>query len=386
MRKRLIAVVAVTALLGSGLVAAAAAGLGPLSSGIFSASGPVTYDAAVRSASDLVLASAGDPATVSGLTLTISGPDLVNLNGQEVSIALLDSAGVQIQLVTATLVSGTNLSIGATTATISLAVAGNPPLSSFAYWAAFVAGVQALGPFADPTARVVTVGNGSFPVVVTPVDWQTLLVTGGNGTDAIASSMTVSGSPGSQCVTIGVDMTGSNNHKVWELALDYSAGPFWGVAPVQANITNAMIKSTSPTTHILGGTAGNEEIRRTDDPIYIVVCQNDTTPPPDAPDAYTVSPQSRGTWTDELACARRTVTGNNTYPFYFGWSVALDLTDAYARLRLSDPGAPRSFAAHPNLVSPAFDSAVTGYTVTNSLATPIAGTQSYVVELCASRS
>ncbi len=60
-------------------------------------------------------------------------------------------------------------------------------------------------------------------------------------------------------------------------------------------------------------------------------CQNNAPAAPNRPEAYTVSAQSQGTWTDEQACVRKTVTGNGAYPsFYFGWAVTLDTTAAIA--------------------------------------------------------
>lgn len=385
MRKPLIAVVAVIALLGSGLVAGAAAGLGPLASGIFSAAVDVTYDPAVRSASDLVLTSAGDPATVSALTLTITGPDLANLDGQSVSIALLDSAGAQVQLVTATLASGGNLAIGATSATVSLPVAGSPLLSSFASWAAFVAGEQVLGPIADPTARTVTVGSGTLTVPVTPIDWTFPVANASDDGIVINSIVLASATTAEVCIAIEIQAFGQGNSpRTWGILLDYSAGPFWGTAPLESRMTNTVIASTTHPVQSLGGTPGNEQIRRDDGPLTVTVCLDDP-PLPARPEAYTVSPQSRGTWTSEEACVRRTVTGNGSYPFYIGWSVDLDLTDAFAKLRVADVDAPRSFSVQPNTVSPAFDGGVTSYTVTNVRDTAIAGTESRVVELCAAR-
>lgn len=389
MRKRLIAVVAVTALFGSGLVAAAAASLGPLSGGIFSAAGPVTYEPAVRSASDLVLTSAGDPATVSALTVTITGVDLANLDGQDVTIALLDSGGVQQQLITATLVAGGNLAVGATTAAVSLPVTGAPPLSTFASWAVFIAGVQALGPLADPTARVVTVGSGNFTVVVTPVDWQTLLVPA-TAPFITTTITTTTATPYTVCISVAMVGTKANP-ELWSLDIDYSEAPFWGTKPtvdahvgfVVENGTVMTLTGTDNGTGKYDEYANNKEIRNTIT-LTVTVCLDDP-PMVDSADAYTVSPQSRGTWTDELACVRRTVTGNNSYPFYFGWAVALDLTDAYAKLQVTDAGAPRSLAPQPNVVSPAFDPVVKSYTVTNAVDTSIAGTEARVVELCAAR-
>ncbi len=233
MRPRIVALITAAALIGSGLVAASAASLGSLSSAIFAASGPVAYPQAVRSASNLTLSSAGSPATVSGLTLTVTGADLPSLNGQSVTIALLGAGGAQVQQLTATLVSGGNLTLGGGQATVTLPISGSPLLSSFESWAVFIGGVQALGPMADPNLRVITTGQGTFTVPVTPINWQALLVTAGTNRRSSSVASTAATTDRSAAITIKSAARNGNSPATWAGGPQLRCGPFWGTPPSQ---------------------------------------------------------------------------------------------------------------------------------------------------------
>jgi hypothetical protein len=157
----LVAVVIAAAVVGSGLVVASASTLGTLASSMFAAGGAVTFPAATQTVSTLTLVKAGNPATVSRVTVVVTGSTLSSLNGQTYTVDLIDSTGALIQSLTGTLATGSNLTVGASTATISLAVSGSPLASRFATWSAFIAGTEPLGGAASTTQRYITLGGGA---------------------------------------------------------------------------------------------------------------------------------------------------------------------------------------------------------------------------------
>jgi hypothetical protein len=380
------------AVLVAGAVSASAASLGTVSSGLFSANGSVTYSPASRSVSDLTLTTSGSPATVSALTATITGSSLANLAGQTITVALLNSSGAQVQSVSATLSTSTNLTVGTTTATATLAVSGAPLASSFASWAVFVAGVQALGPAAGSTLHTVAVGHGAISAVTPPVDWKGDVIPS-SGVNAATSigAITVSDVSGSSaCLTITITGT-TSTPTAWGFKVDYSKPPFYGTAP--SVDSHAIIANDSGTVLTLKGTSNrsgtwqefsNNSLLTTSRTLDILVCAYSGVTPADEPAAYSVSAQVHGsTWTNTQACVDRTITGNGLYPFNFGWSTSFDMTDAIALLKAHDAGAPRAFAYEANPRTPANYTAGTSmYSMIDYWGNSISGTNSVVAELC----
>ncbi len=392
-RMTIVAAALAAALVVAGTVSASAASLGAVSSGLFSANGSVTYPTASRSVSDLTLTSAGSPATVSALKVTITGSTLSNLNGQAITVALLNSSGAQVQSVTATLATGTNLTVGTTTATATLAVSGSPAASSFASWAVFIAGVQALGPSADATQHVVAVGHGTLTVTTTPTDWKGDVVpaSGANSATSIGAIVPSNATTGfSACLTITI--TGkTSTPTAWGFKIDYSKPPFYGTAPTVDS--HAQIASDTGSVLTVKGTSNgnatweeyaNNSLLTTARTLNVLVCAYSGVTPADEPDAYTVSAQVHGsTWTTTEACIDRTITGNGLYPFSFGWSTTFNMTDAIALLKGHDAGAPRAFAYQANPTAPGTYTAGTStYSMVDYWGNSVAGTNSVVAELC----
>ena len=384
-RIAIVAVAVVAAVVVAGAVTASAASLGAVSSRIFSASGSVTYPTATRSISNLTLTTAGSPATVSGLTLTITGSSLSTLNGQAVTVALLNSSGAQVQSVTGTLATGTNLTVGSTTATATLSVTGSPLASSFASWAVFIAGVQALGPAADPTQRVVALGHGTITVTTTPTNWQdTVVPPGGANSATDLGTITPSDiNSYSACLTVVVTGT-STTAQAWGFTIDYSKPPFYGTQP-SLDYQTRLVSKTG-TVLSLAGNTGYATLTSSQS-LSILICDYSGVTPVDEPSAYTVSAQVHGaTWTATQACIDRTITGNGTFPFSFGWSTSFNMTDAINLLKANDAGSPRAFVYEANPTTPGtYTAGTTTYSMVNYSGNALAGTGSIVAELCVSQ-
>jgi hypothetical protein len=373
-------------------VTASAASVGTLGGSLFSAGAPVTFTPAARSVTGITRTTTGSPATMTSVTATVSGTTLSELNGQAVNLILLNSSNAQVQAITATLATGTNLTVGGggTTATITLNVSGSPVASTVTGWAIFIAGVQVLNPSSPSTTRVIVTNTGTFAAVVTT--WQDALVTEGNANVNIVNVAITTATTVSQCITVTITGT-SATPTTWSLDLDFGAPPYYGIQP--SDIQKAQIQSTNGTVnHLIGlGTGNGQWLEWTNNAkltnaqtLDILICQYSAGVAPNRPEAYTASAASvSGTWSSNQACKKVTVTGNGTYPFYFGWQVSIPMADAYAYLRTFDAGAPRSFSYTPDTVSPAFSGAVTTYTVSNYRDDEIKNTDSFAVVLCANR-
>jgi len=386
-RVRVVVAAAILLSVAMSSVAASAASIGTVASRLFSASAPVSFASTDRSVTDVTRTISGSPAAITSLGITVTGPTLSGLNGQAVSVTLVDSTNAVVTTVTGTIntATGGNTVVGAT-AVITLAVSGAPSASAVTGWATFIAGVQVLSPTATP-ARTVTIGNGSFPVTT----WQQTLVPAADPNTNVTGVTIVSATTVTQCLAIVV--TGKTAvPTAWALSLDFGGGPYWGVAP---SIQRAVIQSTTGTVMSLVGTSNpgapwdsysNNALITSSQTVSISVCQNNAATAPNRPEAYTTSGASVLTTTNTggnaRACETVTVTGNNTYPFYFGWSVPINVAPAIAYLKSIDPAAPRSMAYTPDVVSPAYSATTTSYTVSNYRDDAIAGTQSRTVTIC----
>ncbi|MES2170510.1 MAG: hypothetical protein V4479_07280 [Actinomycetota bacterium] len=390
MNRGLVAGIAALALLGS-MVTAGAASVGSISGGLFGAAGALTAPTATRAVTDVALTTAGGPPTVSALTATVTGSGLATLNGEAVTVALLNSAGAQVQAVSATLVTGTNLSV-ATTATITLPVPGSPLASSFASWTVYIAGATSLGGGADATARAITLGSGALAAVTwtSPVIPPSGAAPGTTIVTVTPSNINVY----STCLTVAITGT-SSTPVAWGFTIDYSKPPYYGYRPTLD--AHAIVASDAGSVLTLKGTSngntaweewGNNALISNAQTLNILVCTYSYPGAlPDEPQAYSVSAPVHGsTWTNTRACIDRTVTGNGIYPFYFGWSTSFDMTAAIALLKTNDAGSPRAFVYQPNPTTPStYTAGTTTYTMTENTSQEISGTQSVVAELCVSQ-
>ncbi|CAN5243647.1 hypothetical protein BH09ACT1_BH09ACT1_07330 [soil metagenome] len=364
---------------------ASAATVGTVTSALFSATADVTVPANVGTVTSVALASSGTPAIVTGATITVTTADPSRLAGQSATLDLLDSTGAIAASANGIVANEVR---GATTATFTLSVTGSPLLSRFVSWSVFVAGSQLLRPSTVTTAAVTT-GSGALPAVT---DWKSVLApTASPGTGVTAVALTTS-STVSQCVTFSLRGT-TTTPTAWGLQIDYSQPPYYGVVPTVDS--HARVVSTNGGMLTLAGTAngntgweewGNNSLLTTATAFTFSICQYNAGIAPNRPEAYSVGAQFNGTWTTQRACVSRVVTGNGLYPFYFGWSVSLDMTAAIASLRATDAGAPRALVYQSNVLTPAnFAANQTSYTVTNSRDAAISGTQSQTVTLCLSQ-
>ncbi len=378
----------IAALVAFGVVGASAAGLGPVSGGIFAATGPVTYTQAERSVADVELITSGQPPVVESATVTIQGSNLADLPGQDVTLVLFDAEGDQAVTVTETIVSGDNLSIDGTTASVWVDVSGAPARAELTAWAVFVAGAQVLGPTVDSQARVVTIGDGEFEAL--PTTWEEQVV---EDPDPGTEIVTVEPDPGhtssqQSCLFVtvrGIDST----PRPWSFTVDYSAGPFFGNRPTQ--IQKGVIASENGTLlRIVGTSTGsphwsewNNNALLTDQlSVTVNICDYQMTLPP-APEAYTVSAVTNGAWTTQRACRSVTVTGNGSYPFYFGYEVTIDMAPAFQHLQQFKPSGPDAFEYQPDILTPSFSRSVTQYALRNQPWSALEGTESRVLTLCA---
>lgn len=376
-----------------GIVAASAATIGPVWATMTSDVAAVTYAESTRRASDVALTVDG-AARVTAATVTITGPDLTNLPGQAATIVLLDSAGVQVASSTAPLDAAASLVVGASTATFRLNFTTPPLRTETAQWAVIVAGESLLGPSLDTPARTVTTGQGVFSVVPSLVLWQQQLIPVVTPTIAVTSMVMTVATIDQQCVAITITGT-SSTLQPWSLELAYSAPPFYGAAPTIS--TNVVVSADSGGAYTIVGRQrpGNTMTYHAESnnwrlssaqSITITACLSATATAPDRPEAYSVSEPVQSTWTDTRACLQRTVTGNGTYPFYFGWSAAFDMTTAIARITAADPAGPTGLAVSGGAVTPStYTPGVVMYSVANLRETAVSGTGSQLVELCVTR-
>jgi hypothetical protein len=381
-RRYVVALALAVVVIISGAVTANAASLGTLTSGLFGATGAVTYPTASRSVSALTLTTSGT--TVTGLTMTITGSTLSNLAGQTATVSLQNSSGTQVQAITGTLVTGTNLTVAATTATATLSVPGSPAATSFAAWSAFVGGVQTIGGTADATQRNVAQGHGTITPATPPLTWQTSVVpsSGENAatdiTSVTPSQITTSGA----CLTMAVTGT-SSSAQAWQFTVDYSKPPFYGVAP-SLDFQTTLVGTTG-TVMTLAGKGSHATVTNAQT-LNILVCSYSGVVPQDEPAAYTVGPQVQGSsWTSTKACVDRVITGNGSLPFYFGWATSFDMTTAINLVKTSDAGAPRAFIFHADPTTPAnYVAGTTTYAMTSYRGNAVSGSGTYTAELCVS--
>jgi hypothetical protein len=386
-RRHIVILAAFVALVLVGSVTANAASLGTIASGIFGANGSVTYASGTRSISAVSLATTGG--NVTSLTATISGSTLSNLNGQVLTVSLQNSSGTQVQAVTGTLVTGTNLTVAPAAATVTLAVPGSPAASSFSLWSAFVAGTQALGGTADATQREVALGHGSVTVVASTPAWQQAVLPASGVNSATSVSAVAQSSTTDQGDCLNITLTGTSaTPQAWGVSVDYSKPPFYGTTPVTDYQTTVV--SNSGSTLKLAGGSGYATLTNTQT-ITILVCAYSGVTPADEPQAYSVGPEVHGTtWSNTLACEDRTITGNGYYPFYFGWSTTFDMTAAINLVKTSDAGAPRRLynAAGNNanniLTPSTYTAGTTSYGMLSYFQNAVSGTGTYVAELCVS--
>jgi hypothetical protein len=370
------------ALLIAGAVTANAATLGALFGGIFSGNGSVTYPSASRSVTAVALTTSGT--TVTGLTMTITGSSLSSLNGQTATVSLQNSTGSQVQGVTGTLVTGANLTVGTSTATATLSVPGAPATSSISVWSAFIGGTQTVGGTADAAQRNLVLGHGTVTVTSSLPAWVSPVVppSGENAATNITAVTPSQTSATGACLTITVTGT-SSTPQAWQFTVDYSQPPFYGTAPSLDHQTK--LASQTGTVLTLVGKGSSQTVSNTQT-LNILVCSYSGVVPQDEPSAYSVATQVQGaTWTSTKACVDRTVTGNGTLPFYFGWSTTFDMTTAINLVKTSDAGAPRVFVFHADPTVPAnYTPGTTTYAMTSGSGDPISGSGTFVAELCVS--
>lgn len=383
--------VCVVGLVVAGVVTASAASIGSVWASMTSDVAAVTYAETQRRASDVQLTVDAVTATVTAATVTITGPDVTNLPGQSATIVLLDGSGAQVASSTAVLGSATSLVVGASSAAFQLGFASPPSRTQTASWAVIVAGTSLLGPSLDTPARTVTTGQGTFSVIPTLVLWQQQLVPVVGPTTAIVSMVMTVATIDQRCVDITITGT-TATAQPWTFELAYAAPPFYGARPTVSG--NAVISADSGTAYTVVGRqrVGNSQTYNdqnnnwritSSQTLTVSACLSGAGTAPDRPEAYTVSAPVQGTWTGTLACLRRTVTGNGTYPFPFGWSVPFDMSSAIARIVAANPAGPTGLTVAGGTATPAaYTPGVTLYTVSNLRDTAVTGTGSQLVELC----
>ncbi len=131
----------------------------------------------------------------------------------------------------------------------------------------------------------------------------------------------------------------------WRIDIDLTQAPFSGVSPNQVNTTGTGRVTTIDAQHVfITGNSNNgpwnpqwnnSPITNAQTARLTICLYNAPVPPPADPSTYTVT-YAVGPWTDTQACVTATVTTTRhdlaTFPFYYGWSVPLDLTAAKARI------------------------------------------------------
>ena len=216
-------------------------------------------------------------------------------------------------------------------------------------------------------------------------------ISSGN-TDTVISGIVWSLNGSKQFCT-EVRITGaSSTPKPWQINIDLTQAPFYGVGTggVQTNSTGVITVVNSQKLKITGNGPynWNWDPRQNNTPItnaqtaLLTICvYNAPVPPPAPASTYTVT-YANGPWTDTQACVTATITTTRhdlaTYPFYYGWSVPLDLVAAKARITSVGntlnfvswnpyPNGPTDGWATPESFSPPLDS----YTYTSGFNTAL---------------
>lgn len=139
-------------------VAASAADVGTLSSGLFSGASPVTWAPGSRFIA--ALRATTDGTTVSSLTLTVTGKALDQLDGQDATVELFDETGAPVLGATGHLALASTLVSDDTIAVVTIPVSISAPVTSRWTWLVVISGTQLIT--ASGGSPVITTGNGAL--------------------------------------------------------------------------------------------------------------------------------------------------------------------------------------------------------------------------------
>jgi hypothetical protein len=142
------------------IVAASAADVGTISSGLFSGASAVTWPAASRSIS--TLRATTDGMTLSSLTFTVTGKALDQLDGQDALIELFDETGAPAVAATGQLALKSTLTNDGTTAVATIPVSVSAPVTSRWTWSVVISGTQLIT--AGGGSPVMSTGNGTLTI------------------------------------------------------------------------------------------------------------------------------------------------------------------------------------------------------------------------------
>lgn len=353
MRRAVLAVVAVTALAAMGVAQAA---------GLDVSAGSITpFEPATACTAETVEVAPGDVDRrgVAESVVVVVPEDCAGVPGR---LSLVEAAGAREVTLTAT--------AGPTTVAVDPYPAGD------------VAGTAlVLAGWGVPTAWSYT------PVPLLPV------YPGNDVTITSEPRWTVDGpEPVQACVAVDVT-TDSPTPVEWRVELDLDLPPFHGQAErYSLSGDDAWAQQLYPATPSAGHLqVGGDPAQERSDLIQagqtrtVEIC-NWGLVAIDQPDAYTVTTEPVGTWTDNRACVATTVQGNGTSQFWFAWSTTVDLQPAVDHLRVSPHGAvwyewgEGSWQIHR---TPDRSTGPHAWLVTASPSATLQGTQGFTFQVCA---
>lgn len=173
----------------------------------------------------------------------------------------------------------------------------------------------------------------------------------------------------------------STTARPWAITIDLTQPPFYGVGTggVQTNSTGVVTVVNPQTLRITGNgpyswpwdpRQNNTPITSSQTALLTICAYNAPVPPPAHPSTYAVT-YTHGTWTATQACVVATITTTrhdlSAFPFYYGWSIPIDLTAAKALITNAGntlnyvgwspyPNGPTDGTATPATFTPPLDS------------------------------
>lgn len=265
--------------------------------------------------------------TVSPTTVT-SGSAL----GVQVAGLTNECAGREIQL---TLFGASGAAIVTATTTIAAAGATSADVTTTSFTAADIAGAAVtIGTWGVPA-------TWSYTPATSPTQPSGPITAGNDDTFVDVTWELKSNNPVQVCFTLVVSSTPD---EAWAVDVDLGASPFNGVTSgFSAQSFDPALVSMDYTSRpghlVLTGLMKNAQndwrIIDAGKSLSFQYCNHSLPNPPNTPSAYSVTPPSKGTWTDSEACIVRTVQGNGSSMFYFGWEFDVDMSEAIAKTSAS---------------------------------------------------
>lgn len=212
--------------------------------------------------------------------------------------------------------------------------------------------------------------SGSADVVIGNTSWTIT-----NATSSIQA-----------CSAVQVTTT-SNSEVAWKILIVTTESPWNGATSGYSQNGDGYDWSfNTPSAgyiQVSGGYKDNQKISATH-PRTVTVCNYGLQPAPVKSANYTVS-TSHGAWDSSRACMVTTVTGTGVEPFYFNWSIPLDLQPAFAKIESysgHQATSVRVDGSFPGTFSPSLSTSTMTYTAASATASAIRGTGSYSFTTC----